>query len=132
SLIVPMLEVLDFCDTARSSPKRTVTSIAPQALTLLNGEFVNRQARHLADRLIAEVGDDPVKQVGRAYLLALGRPPSVGERATLARFIVGEAETLVEESRRDGRPLDAPSAREEAVARACRIIFNLNEFVYTD
>jgi hypothetical protein len=132
SLIVPMLEVLDFCDTARSSPKRTVTSVAPQALTLLNGEFVNRQARHLADRLLREVGDDPAKQVERAYLLALSRPPSDRERAALARFIDGETESLAEESRRAGKTPDAPSAREQAMTRACRILFNLNEFVYTD
>src|SRR5688572_24526691 len=56
SLIVPLLEVLDFCDTARSSAKRLNTSVATQALTLFNGDFVNRQARHLAARLAREAG----------------------------------------------------------------------------
>ncbi|NBR86632.1 MAG: DUF1549 domain-containing protein, partial [Verrucomicrobia bacterium] len=56
SFVVPMLEVLDVCDTTQSSDKRAVTSIAPQALTLFNGEFVNRQARHFADRLNREAG----------------------------------------------------------------------------
>ena len=58
SMIVPMLDVLDFCDTTRSSAKRINTSVAPQALTLFNGDFVNRQARHLAERLA--VRPDPI------------------------------------------------------------------------
>src|SRR3989442_15718639 len=59
SMVVPLLEVLDLCDHARSSDRRVVTTVAPQALTLFNGDFVNRQARHLAQRLVKEVGEDP-------------------------------------------------------------------------
>src|SRR5207245_7845982 len=44
SLIVPLLETMDLCDTARSTARRVVTTVAPQALTLFNGDFVNRQA----------------------------------------------------------------------------------------
>ena len=44
TLLVPMLEVLDLCDTTNSTEKRSITSIAPQALTLYNGDFVNQQA----------------------------------------------------------------------------------------
>src|SRR5205807_9664414 len=73
SMVVPMLEVLDLCDTARTSAKRSVTTVAPQALTLFNGEFVNRQAGHLARRLEQEAGSDPEKQVEHAYDLALCR-----------------------------------------------------------
>ena len=51
SLTNPLLETLDLCDTARSTAKRTTTTVAPQALTLFNGEFVNQQAKYLADRL---------------------------------------------------------------------------------
>src|SRR5581483_147257 len=42
SMIVPLLETLDFCDTTRSAAARSVTSVAPQALLLYNGDFVNR------------------------------------------------------------------------------------------
>ena len=35
TLLVPMLETLDFCDTTQSTERRTVTSVAPQALTLV-------------------------------------------------------------------------------------------------
>jgi hypothetical protein len=117
SFAVPMLEVLDLCDATQSAARRNVTSIAPQALTLLNGQFVNRQARHFADRLVREVGNDPTEQVARAYRLALGRPPGDGELSTLVRYLTSE-ET-------GGSPA-------ERLARLCRAIFNLNEFVYPD
>jgi hypothetical protein len=113
SMIVPLLEVLDVCDTARTTARRNVTSVAPQALTLLNGDFTSQQARHLAERLRHEVGDDAEKQIERAYELALCRLPTATERATLLRFLKSE---------------DRP----RALVEMCRVLFNLNEFVYPD
>jgi hypothetical protein len=118
SLLVPLVEVLDFCDTARSTARRGVTTVAPQALTLFNGEFVNRQASHLAARLEQEVGPDPANQIEHAYRLALCRPPTPRERAALLAFLQREAEGGA-----------TPRAAHEQM---CRVIFNLNEFVYPD
>ena len=132
SLVVPMLEVLDFCDTTRSTPRRNVTSVAPQALTLFNGDFVNRQARHLADRLVEEAGDDPAKQVERAFRLAFCRPPTPGELAATTRFLDREARELVADSAGTSEPIDPEAASAPALEQFCRVIFNSNEFVYTD
>ncbi len=109
SMIVPMLEVLDLCDTTRSSPKRQNTSVATQALTLFNGDFVNRQAQHFAARLRKEAGKDPRKQIDLAWRLALARPPAPSEMKTMLEFL-------------DRQPLE----------QMCRVIFNLNEFAYVD
>jgi hypothetical protein len=130
SLVVPMLEVLDVCDTARSAARRNVTVIAPQALTLLNGAFVNRQARHLAERIQRECGADVGRQVDRAYQLALGRPAMESERRSMARFVAQEAQELAESNAASEKSADGQAV--EALARACRVIFNLNEFVYPD
>jgi hypothetical protein len=111
SMVVPMLEVLDLCDTTRSSAQRPITTIAPQALTLLNGDFANRQARHLADRVSREAGPDVGRQIERAYLRTLCRPPNDAERATMLEFLMSE----------DG-----------SLEQCCRAVFNLNEFVYSD
>jgi hypothetical protein len=118
SLLVPLVEVLDFCDTARSSARRGVTTVAPQALTLFNGAFVNRQAHDLALRLEKEAGGDPSKQIDLAYRLALCRPPTENERVALLAFL-----------RRQAADGDVPLAAREQM---CRVIFNLNEFVYPD
>jgi hypothetical protein len=109
SLIVPMLEVLDLCDTNRSSARRAVTTVAPQALSLFNGAFVNQQAQHLAARLVREAGDDSAKQIERAYLLVLCRPPTPSEGEAAEQFL-----------------------KRESLQQFCRVLFNLNEFAYAD
>jgi hypothetical protein len=131
-LIVPMLETLDLCDTARTSAKRLVTTVAPQALTLFNGDFVNRQARHLAERLLQEAGSDPERQIERAYRLALCRPPGLTERHALLSYLQQEADNWIKESASTASPLDANEARQKALQEMCRVIFNLSEFVYAD
>lgn len=106
SFVVPMFEVLDLCDTTRPSDRRQTTTVAPQALTLFNGEFVNRQARALADRLRREA---PGGEIEHAYRLAFCRRPTVRERKWLTTFL-----------------------RESTLEELCRVLFNSNEFVYTD
>jgi hypothetical protein len=119
SLVVPMLDLLDLCDTARSAAKRNVTSVPTQALTLLNGDFVNRQARHFASRLEHEAGADRLAQIDRAFLLALCRPPTDVERRTLRTFLEQEGQ-------------EGESARHEALVQMCRALFNTSEFAYPD
>ena len=109
SLMPPILEVLDLCDTTQPSPGRRVTTVAPQALTLYNGEFVNRQVRHFAERLRREAGNDPEGQVGHAFRLALCREPTDSERQSISAFL-----------------------KAESLEQLCRVIFNLNEFVYPE
>ena len=109
SMVVPMLEVLDLCDSTRTTARRQNTSVATQALTLFNGDFVNRQAQHLADRLRRDAGPDPAKQIDLAYRLALARPPNPAETAAMLDFL-----------------------KRESLEQMCRVIFNLNEFAYVD
>ena len=133
SMIVPMLEVLDLCDTTKSAAKRINTAVATQALTLFNGEFVNRQARHLAERLVREAGPNPRDQIDRAYRLALARSPTEEEQRTLLSFLEDESTRPAGEA---GAAVDPKRAREaasqEALVQMCRVIFNMNEFVYAD
>lgn len=120
SFVVPLLEVLDLCDTTRTAEKRLVTTVAPQALSLFNGSFANRQAVHFANRLIREVGQDAERQVQRAYELALCRPPSAVERQAMLRFLG------------NGSKSDSATTSHQSLVQMCRVILNLNEFVYAD
>ncbi len=110
SLLVPILETLDFCDTARTAAQRSVTTVAPQALTLFNGEFVNRQAQHLADRLLKEAGPDASAQVER--LLPPGPvPAAVGTRTRRPAGLPASTGTRGHESCR-GTGADVPRGAE--------------------
>jgi hypothetical protein len=122
SLVVPFLEVLDLCDVTQSDPKRNVTTVPTQALTLYNGHFAMRQAEHLADRLLKEAGDRPADQVRLAYLLALSREPTGTERAAMERFL----------KQQRGEHSGQPDAARRALIQLCRVVFNLNEFVYPE
>ncbi|MEY4180730.1 MAG: hypothetical protein RLY70_4304 [Planctomycetota bacterium] len=108
-LVVPLFETLDLADTVSSCPQRQVTTVAPQALSLFNGEFANLQAQRFADRLRREAGADPGEQAIRAYRLALAREPSASERVAIADFL-----------------------RDEPLEQFCRVLLNLNEFVYPE
>ncbi len=108
-LVIPMFETLDLADTVSSCPQRQVTTVAPQALTLFNGEFVNRQAARFAARLRREAGDDPAKQIALGWSLALCREPSAVEASKMSAFL-----------------------REESLEQFCRVVLNLNEFVYPE
>jgi len=132
AMLVPMLEMLDVCDTTKTSPERKTSTVATQALLLLNGEFVNRQAGHFADRVGTEVGADTAARIDRAYLLALGRLPKVRERADLVEFVEQEVRQAIRGGGKTGPAADRDRARDKAFRQVCRLIFNLNEFVYTD
>ncbi len=145
SMIVPLLEVLDLCDTTKSSAERINTAVPTQALTLFNGEFVNRQARHLAERLMREAGPDRGDQIERAYRLAFARPPTEDERKSLLAFLRLEAERSAIESSALGKSSVNPGpgaatdprrahweAEKQPLVQLCRVILNMNEFVYTD
>ena len=128
-MIIPMLEVLDFCDTSRSSAKRAVTSVAPQALTLFNSDFITRQSHYFTERLINEVGLDFDKLIERAYRLTLSRPPTRHERESMLDFLRREMEASLWESTKIN---DRGEVRRAALNQMCRVMFNLNEFVYPD
>ncbi|HEX5009917.1 MAG TPA: DUF1553 domain-containing protein [Planctomycetota bacterium] len=84
SLLPPFLEVFDYNNTSLPVGSRQVTTMASQALILLNSEFMGEQAAAFATRVRAEAGDDVAAQITQAFELALARPPSEAER-TVAR-----------------------------------------------
>jgi hypothetical protein len=81
-----MLEALDCPLPSVKTPKRTTTTTALQALSLMNNAFVQRQAKAFAERLSKEAAD-PSSRVERAFALALGRAPRHDELVSSAALI---------------------------------------------
>jgi len=109
NLRYPFFEAFDRPDTNASCPRRAVTTIAPQALTLLNSRLARDSAAAFADRLRREAGPDPGARVRRAYRLAFAREPDARERRLALDFLARD-------------PLD----------RFCLALLNANEFLYVD
>jgi hypothetical protein len=129
SLLVPLLEVLDLCDTTRSSPKRSVTTVPTQALTLFNSDFVVQQATHLARRLRLEAGEVLDAQIELAWRLALCRRPTADELTALRQFVRDEIDRGQSDHSETAKEAEL---KEAALVQLCRVLFNLNEFVYPD
>ncbi len=125
TLTLPLLETFDFCDTTQSSEKRSSTNVAPQALTLFNSQFVNHQAEQLAFRLLRDFKDDQGMQVEMVFKLCLARSPTESEKAAMLSFLQKESKAIQMDATK------APSNIEHrAMVQACRVMLNLNEFLY--
>jgi hypothetical protein len=106
-LPLPMFEVFDLPDQNLTCGRRNVSTVPTQALTLLNDEFVLRQARLFADRVKEAAPDDTARQIDLAYRIALSRSPRPEEAALAAEFL-----------------------RHRTLADFTHVLFNLNEFLY--
>jgi hypothetical protein len=107
NLRLPFLEVFDQPDAQTSCGRRASSTHALQALELLNGRAANDLAASFADRLRRGAGSDPAAQVERAFLLAVGRPPTAAEKARAVRFL-----------------------RTQPLSEFALAVFNLNAFLY--
>ncbi|HKB04505.1 MAG TPA: DUF1553 domain-containing protein, partial [Gemmataceae bacterium] len=81
------LEVFDFADPSMVTGRRNTSTVAPQALYLMNNAFPIEQAMHAAARLLSEPLADDAARLTRAYQRALGREPTAGEREVMTRFL---------------------------------------------
>ena len=77
-----LFEIFDFADINATAGRRHTSTIAPQALFMMNHPFVHEQARKAAERLLAS-GEDDAARLDRAFLAALGRKPRENERIAL-------------------------------------------------
>jgi hypothetical protein len=124
----PLFQVFDGPDAQQCTGRRNVTTVAPQALALLNDPFIRTRAGNFANRLLKETGNGPAAVIDRAYHLAFGRPPTKAERDAGVEFLVQQNR---ERSARDPKqPRD--KIRRQALTDYCQVLFGLNEFIYVD
>ena len=109
SIRYPMFEAFDQPDMVSSCSRRTRSTVAPQALLLMNNAEVLLQAKYFAQRVALEAGYDAGAQIDRAFRLALSRPPTELERSKAEEFLRTTPTGLVD---------------------LCQTLFNLNEFLY--
>jgi hypothetical protein len=139
NLRYPLFEAFDRPDTNASCPRRNRSTIAPQALILLNSEFSLAAARTFAGYVLEHSDRTPEQQVQLAYRRALGRLPSPTERDVALRFLEGQTAKLKGSNRPAAvlaLPSTMPAGADPYAAAAftdfCLALFNLNEFVYMD
>jgi hypothetical protein len=106
---VPFMETFDMPENSVSCGRRTESTVAPQALSLLNGALAIEAAQALAKRVQDEAGADPAAQVQRAFAFALQRSPARDELRACVELI-----------------------KQRSLVEFCRALLNINEFFYID
>jgi hypothetical protein len=121
--VYEVFQLLDFPDPALPSGDRATTTIAPQALLMLNSDLVLGAAADVAERLLTAADSDR-QRIAMMYWLAYGRPARESEQSACEAFLAAaERELAVAAS-------NAPEGRRDAWAALCQTIFAANEFVY--
>jgi hypothetical protein len=124
SHLIPILTLFDAPDALQGLGQRAATTIAPQALALLNNPQVRTYAQSFAKRVRPTPETPPSDSIDRAYRLALARPPDLDELADDLAFLKAQAESY--------RAANQPDPELAALADFCQALMGLNEFIYVE
>lgn len=123
-LIVPKpLEVFDFAEQGTVTGSRDTTTVATQALYLLNDPFVRKQAQSLATRVLARKDLDDAGRLKLVYQLALSRPAAPKEIERATSYIADYAAAASEEK-------SVQNPRMAAWSSFCQAVLASAEFRY--
>lgn len=130
----PLFATFDAPVSAVSCAARDVTTVAPQALWMMNNKTPMEQATHLAARLVREAGADRKAQIQRAWLITLSRDPTAEEMGEAEEFMDAfEIDDQQQELPAIPKELDSlPPQRARAIVMLCLTLFNTSEFVFVD
>ena len=125
SALYELFQVFDFAEPSVLNGKRDSTTLATQALFMLNSSLVAEQSRELAAQLIAMPNSEDDARVRRAYQLAFQREPSSSEVARARNFV----QQFAASSSGSGT---ADEQRLAAWRSFCRTLLAANEFLFVE
>ena len=127
----PMFQAFDRPDLMTSCDRRQNTTVAPQAMVLLNDRFVRAVAHDFATLLLQKSTDDSVPPdvalhpiIATAFEISFARMPTQTEREASIQFIQAQARARFERAEQEPHT--------EALADFCQALFGSNEFIYVD
>ena len=124
SKLIPMMLAFDAPDALSSTGERSTTTVAPQALILLNNANTRAYAKAFAKRIAPDAATDLTHAIRAGYVIAVARQPTDEELADGAAFVAAQAASY--------QSAGKPDARELAFADFCQVLLCLNEFVYVE
>ena len=129
--------VLDTFDLPVMDPNcevRASSTVAPQALFLMNDEFILRTGKALASRLRTEAPGDVRAQVRRAWLLTQCRAPGPAEEDRFLVMLSEQTEQLREYHAQHPPAKDtpAPDASLDALGSLCQALLASNRFLHVE
>jgi hypothetical protein len=134
--------------------RRRASTVATQALMLMNSDFILSEAGRFAERLRREVGNVARLQIARAWQLVFSRPVTENEIHQSLEFISRQVEELkqrqaklpaVSDVKGGQGPVAASNKKDEkaaapkkldpelqALTNFCQALLSANEFLYVD
>ncbi|MEQ9379472.1 MAG: DUF1553 domain-containing protein, partial [Pirellulales bacterium] len=122
SQLIRILQLFDAPGTMQGIGAREESTVAPQALTLLNSPIIRDFATELANRVAASPDASLGEMIDQAYMIALARPVTNEERLAMTAFIEQQQELR-------GTEEDAELL---TIRDFCHLLLCTNEFVYID
>jgi hypothetical protein len=121
--IYDVFQLLDYPDAAVTTGDRATTTVAPQALLMLNSGLIQQTSTALAQRVVAERSTD-AERIERLFQLAHSRPATKEEQVAGQQFLQSAHALLTQ-------PETDESKRKQFAWQAyCQTILAANEFIY--
>jgi len=141
------LAVLDAFDAPIMTPncvRRRPSTVTPQALLLLNSQFIRTMAGHFAHRVQREADSETTAEAQRAWSLAYGQPMSAKQRRAAVEFL--EALTSHERTLQSAKVAQAGKGAKQkqnhvsdpgepmfhALQSFCQALLSSNRFLYVE
>jgi hypothetical protein len=121
----PFLALFDGPDPNKTTAARRESTVASQALFMMNSDFMQKAAAAFAEQMVTFASNQQ-QRLDRAYMLAFGRAPSDEESVEATQFIVDYHQQLIESGKADK---DAELLAWTAFAR---VTLSSSEFLYVD
>lgn len=122
--VYDVFQLLDYPDAAVPNGDRATTTIAPQALLMMNSDFVAKCSSDFAATLLRQPDQQASARIKEAYLRAYGREPIESEISESTAFLQQIEQALS----------DSDGTREQRQRMAwnslCHVILSSNEFIY--
>jgi len=137
------LAVLDSFDRPAMEPnctERVSTTVSSQSLLMMNSDFVVTQSVRFARRLETDAGDQRDGQIGLAWRLAYGHPPSEADVQAANAFLDQQTELFIARAgtadKKKGDAAARKARRDQAAGQAlgvfCQALLASNRFLYID
>ena len=125
SALYDVFQAFDFADPSMLTGKRQSTTVAPQALFMMNSQIVSEQMRNMAMHLLRNNSLDDRARIRQAYIQAYAREPHNNEVLKCLTYLDQYTQAIA------SRQVEN-SARLQAWQSLCRAIIASNEFVYIE
>lgn len=142
SMPLGLMEPFDVAAMAPNCEKRTSSTVAPQALLMMNNDLVIRLSERFAQRVQTDAGDDPAAQVRLAWRLAFGRDANEAMTAEAVAFLEKQRQNFTPVETPAVTPAAAPPAKpanpptltpnQQALALLCQALMSSNQFLYVE